>query len=51
MSRFPAEAFRRYDETPDEELYKTPRLVTHINAPNYKTARTVVSCSVRRRSP
>ncbi len=31
MSRFPAEAFRRYDETPDEEFYKTPRLVTHID--------------------
>ena len=25
------EAFRRYDETPDEEFYKTPRLVTHID--------------------
>ena len=31
MSRFPTEAFRRYDETPDEEFYKTPRLVTHID--------------------
>ena len=27
----PAEAFRRYDETPDEEFYKAPRLVTHID--------------------
>ena len=27
----PGEAFRRYDETPDEEFYKTPRLVTHID--------------------
>ncbi len=31
MSRFPAEAFMRYDETPDEEFYRTPRLVTHID--------------------
>ena len=31
MSRLPAEAFRRYDEAPDEEFYKTPRLVTHID--------------------
>lgn len=31
MSQFHAEAFRRYDETPDEEFYKTPRLVTHID--------------------
>lgn len=27
----PEEAFRRYDETPDEEFYRTPRLVTHID--------------------
>jgi SAM-dependent methyltransferase len=27
----PEEAFRRYDETPDEEYYKVPRLVTHID--------------------
>jgi SAM-dependent methyltransferase len=27
----PAEAFRRYDETPDEEFYAVPRLVTHID--------------------
>src|SRR5918998_3126798 len=27
----PEEAFRRYDETPDEEFYKVPRLVTHID--------------------
>jgi SAM-dependent methyltransferase len=27
----PAEAFRRYDETPDEDFYKTPRLVAHID--------------------
>jgi len=26
-----AEAVRRYDETPDEEFYSTPRLVTHID--------------------
>src|SRR5918995_4153464 len=31
MSRLPEKAFRRYDETPDEEFYKTPRLVTHID--------------------
>ena len=33
----PSEAFRRYDEMPDEEFYSVPWLVTHINAPNYKT--------------
>jgi SAM-dependent methyltransferase len=27
----PEEAFRRTDETPDEEFYRTPRLVTHID--------------------
>ena len=27
----PEEAFRRADETPDEEFYRTPRLVTHID--------------------
>ncbi|CAN5336640.1 class I SAM-dependent methyltransferase [soil metagenome] len=31
MSQFPAGAFRRYDEAPDEQFYKTPRLVTHID--------------------
>src|SRR4028119_431871 len=31
MSRLPEETFRRYDETPDEEFYKTSRLVTHID--------------------
>lgn len=31
MPRLPAEAFRRYDETPDEEFYSIPRLVTHID--------------------
>jgi SAM-dependent methyltransferase len=31
MARLPAEAFRRYDETPDEQFYKMPRLVTHID--------------------
>src|SRR5215207_3054765 len=31
MASLPEEAFRRYDETPDEEFYKTPRLVTHID--------------------
>jgi SAM-dependent methyltransferase len=27
----PEEAFRRYDEAPDEEFYLLPRLVTHID--------------------
>lgn len=27
----PKEAFRRYDETPDTDFYRTPRLVTHID--------------------
>lgn len=27
----PPESFRRYDESPDEEFYRTPRLVTHID--------------------
>ena len=31
MSQIPEEAFRRIDETPDEEFYRTPRLVTHID--------------------
>ncbi len=31
MSRPSDEAFRRHDETPDEEFYSTPRLVTHID--------------------
>ena len=31
MPRFPEEAFGRYDESPDEEFYGTPRLVTHID--------------------
>jgi SAM-dependent methyltransferase len=31
MSPLPPNAFRRYDENPDEEFYKTPRLVTHID--------------------
>ena len=26
----PGEAFRRYDEVPDEEFYRRPRFVTHI---------------------
>ncbi len=28
---FPAEAFRRYDESPDDRFYAFPRLVTHID--------------------
>jgi SAM-dependent methyltransferase len=31
VSLTPSEAFRRYDETPDEEFYSVPRLVTHID--------------------
>ena len=31
MPQDPNEAFRRTDETPDEEFYQTPRLVTHID--------------------
>src|SRR5215208_1655194 len=31
MSSFPEEAFRRTEEAPDEEFYRTPRLVTHID--------------------
>jgi SAM-dependent methyltransferase len=31
MSQFHSGAFRRYDETPDEEFYETPRFVTHID--------------------
>jgi SAM-dependent methyltransferase len=27
----PPDAFRRYDETPDEDFYAIPRLVTHID--------------------
>ena len=33
MSQFPEEAFRRTDEAQDEEFYRTPRLVTHIDEP------------------
>ena len=31
MARYPEEPFKRTDETPDEEFYRTPRLVTHID--------------------
>ena len=31
MSRTPEDTFRRTDEAPDEEFYRTPRLVTHID--------------------
>jgi len=31
LPQIPQEAFRRSDETPDEEFYQTPRLVTHID--------------------
>jgi SAM-dependent methyltransferase len=31
LPQIPEEAFRRTDETPDEEFYRTPRIVTHID--------------------
>ena len=31
VPRRPEEAFRRYDESPDEEFYQAPRFVTHID--------------------
>jgi SAM-dependent methyltransferase len=31
MSQLPPGDFRRYDETPDEQFYSFPRLVTHID--------------------
>jgi hypothetical protein len=31
MSTLPDGALRRYDETPDEQFYQIPRLVTHID--------------------
>ncbi len=31
MAQIPEDAFRRTDEAPDEEFYRTPRLVTHID--------------------
>jgi SAM-dependent methyltransferase len=31
VSRIPEDAFRRTDEAPDEELYRTSRIVTHID--------------------
>jgi hypothetical protein len=31
LPQIPEEAFRRTDEAPDEEFYRTPRLVTHID--------------------
>ena len=31
-SRYPPDAFRRLDETPDPAFYATPRFVTHIDA-------------------
>ena len=31
MPRIPEEAYRRIDESPDEDFYQTPRLVTHID--------------------
>jgi SAM-dependent methyltransferase len=31
LPQIPEEAFRRVDERPDEEFYRTPRIVTHID--------------------
>ena len=31
MASLPEESFRRYDESPDEEFYREPRFVTHID--------------------
>jgi len=31
LPQIPEEAFRRTDESPDEEFYSTPRIVTHID--------------------
>jgi len=31
LPQVPEDAFRRTDEAPDEEFYRTPRLVTHID--------------------
>jgi len=31
LAQYPEEAFRRTDDAPDEEFYRTPRLVTHID--------------------
>jgi len=31
LAQYPEEAFKRTDEAPDEEFYRTPRLVTHID--------------------
>jgi len=31
LPQIPEEAFRRTDESPDEEFYRTPRIVTHID--------------------
>src|SRR5919107_6408006 len=31
LAQIPEDAFRRTDEAPDEEFYRTPRLVTHID--------------------
>ena len=42
MSSFPEEAFRRTDEAPDEELYRTPRLVTHIDDQAHSRRHTTV---------
>ncbi len=31
MSTIPPEAFARHDESPDDQFYLQPRLVTHID--------------------
>lgn len=33
MSVIPAQAFQRIDESPDEDFYREPRFVTHIDEP------------------
>lgn len=44
MSQIPGEAFRRQNESPNEEFYRVPRLVTHHQRPelqnilNYSSA-------------
>ena len=44
MSQISKEAFRRQNESPEEVFYRVPRLVTHINAQNYKTTGASLPC-------
>jgi hypothetical protein len=51
MSRLPSGAFRRYDETPDEEFYRMPRLEAVSQIPLELTpqmSKISVSCSQSR---